>query len=260
MVNYGLIAYIYSGFLLLLLIALFDDRFNPTNKTLKTCNWSLWLAGIMLFISLSGEVVRSLWHVKLIPFAELFPYNYQNWEIFTFFYLTFLLILIYIFLHVIYEVSIIETFGLKLSQISFVLKLCGTLTIVNILSIYILDLNLLLNLKNLELEYLSSMDTKHLILFSFVTIILSPVVEESIFRGLIYSPLYRKVGRGFAIILSSLLWTQSHFESLPVSIGIFIVGIFLAWLYDRSGSLVHPLVFHIFRNSWILAYFPSLRS
>ncbi len=253
-INYELVLFVYCPVLLLLLIAKFRDRFEPRNEALKSCNWSLFPAIIALFFILSGEVIRSLWYVKLIPILKKVPYNASNWEIFSFFYISITLILLYIYLNYVHKISIVKAFHLKLSQIPFILKFCAVLTIINIFCLRFLDFNLLLNPKISEIGYIKSLDIKQVALFFLVTIVLAPILEESLFRGLLYSPLYRKVGRYLAIILSSLIWAVGHFQPLLPSVGIFMTGILLAWLYDRSGSLIHPIIFHIFINSWIVFY------
>ena len=165
-----------------------------------------------------------------------------------------ILISLYLFLKYAYKISIIKVFHLNFSQVPFILKFCAVLTVINIFCLRFLDFNLLLNPKISEIGYMKSLDIKQLALFFLVTIVLAPILEESLFRGLLYSPLYRKVGRYLAIILSSLIWTVGHFQPLLPSVGIFMAGILLTWLYDRSGSLIHPIIFHIFINSWIVLY------
>lgn len=252
-IDYQLLFYMYATVFLLILIGGLNDRFTPENKVLKTYNWSLTPAIIVLSFSLSGWVIKSFWFQ--IPILKKYEYNPFTWDIVALFWFLLILIITYLILRYIYSVSISDAFNLKLNQLPFILKVCAVLTAVNILSINLLDLNLLLTPQETDLRILKSMDTRAFILYSFVTVIIAPIAEESLFRGLIYSPLYRKVGRCLAIILSSLIWTHSHFYPLLPSIGVFITGLILGWLYDRSGSLVHPIVFHMFRNSWILVYY-----
>jgi membrane protease YdiL (CAAX protease family) len=85
--------------------------------------------------------------------------------------------------------------------------------------------------------------------------VIGPISEECLYRGLIYTPLYRKVGRFLALVISSILWTHGHYYSLLLSVGVFINGLILGWLYDRRGSLIQPIVFHMFKNSWIFVYY-----
>ena len=130
----------------------------------------------------------------------------------------------------------------------------------NIFGIIILDFNVMLLPQKTDLAILKSGDNKVILLYFLNTIILGPIVEESIFRGIMYSPLYRKVGQTAAIILTSIIWTHAHFESLLPSVGIFINGLILGWLYNRSGSLIHPVIFHMFRNSWTIIYYVKILS
>jgi membrane protease YdiL (CAAX protease family) len=254
MINYKLIIFIYSSVLLLLLISTIRDRFIPHNELLKSQKWSLIPGIIVLTLSIGGVIIQSLWNY--IPILKNYLYNPFNWDIFSLFWMCFILIIVYIFLRYVYKVSIIKVFGLQTIYLPFILKLCGVLTIINILSIYYLDFNLILH-PGKELEgIIKSMDIPHFILFSLVTIIVSPIGEEIVSRGLIYVPLYRKLGRYLAIILSSLIFAHAHFfEALLPSFGIFIKGLIFGWLYDRSGSLIHPIILHIFINSWVLVYY-----
>jgi membrane protease YdiL (CAAX protease family) len=230
------------------------------NKAFNSCNWPLFPAIVVLFFIIGISVVRSLWYyTRLIPILNNYPYNSFNSDVFSFFCRLLIIIFIFVFFRYGYKVSIIEVFNMKRAQILPILKLCGSLAVLNISSIYLLDLNLLLNPTESTLEYIESMDTKHIALFLISVILIGPIAEEA-FRGLLYSPLYRKVGRRFSIILTSLIWSYLHFEYLYPSIEVVsifwisIVGVFLTWLYDRSGSLLHPIIFHIFINSWIVFY------
>lgn len=254
LINYKLTMLVYFPVLLLLLITLLKDRYEHENTIIKSCNWPLLPGIIAIGFSLSGEIIRSLWYVKLIPFLKEYPYSPSNFEVFSFIYFLFLMCLVYILLRYVYKASFTAIFDLKSVNFSFLFRLFAALAVINILSIKLLDLNLFLNQQNIT-DVVKSLDMKHIVLFCFVSIVIGPIAEECIFRGLIYGPLYRKVGRSFAIILSSLIWTQGHFVPLKPSIGIFIVGLFLAWLYDRKGSLVYPIGFHMFKNSWLLIYF-----
>jgi membrane protease YdiL (CAAX protease family) len=85
------------------------------------------------------------------------------------------------------------------------------------------------------------------------TIGLSPIVEEIVCRGLLYSPLYRKIGRPAAIILTSCIFFYMHSSALfnygvSYNIRIFIKGLFLTWIYDKKKTLVHPIGFHMLFN------------
>ena len=234
--------------LILLLLNTLKDRFEPHNAIIREQKWSM----------IPGTILTALW---IFFSVALWLYNWRKYttNLFLFEYMDLMFMCICFFLS--YQlirkkinVSIVETFNLKTAYLRYILILCGILTILNIISIHFFDTNFLLRAEPQKYEAIRSMGMGYTLLFSFVTIIVTPIFEESIFRGLLYAPLYRKTGRFFAITLSSLIWTHGHFYYWPNVFGIFLVGIVLAWLYDRSGSLLHPIIFHMFKNSWMLLY------
>lgn len=254
-IKYNLIIFIYVPVLLLLIINTFRDRFESQNIILKMCNWSLLPAIGLIFYAISWQVILAFWNTNLFAIQNKFPYNLSNLQIFKFFYYCLGLILVYLLLHYVYKVRITEVFDLKLHQFPLILKVCSILAVLHILDTLGTRKSLPSAISDIKL-----LDTRSIILFSFIAIIVAPIVEEVIFRGLLYSPLYRKTGRYPAIILSSLIWTYGHSLEIYPNItifgfGIFIIGIILAWLYDRSGSLLTPIIVHMFQNSWFLLYF-----
>jgi membrane protease YdiL (CAAX protease family) len=201
--------------------------------------------------------VKSAWYVNLIPGLQEYPYNTASLEVFNFIFFCLILLSVYILLRSVYKIRFSEAFNLHFVQLPYIFKVCKVcviLAVINTLSIYFLNLNLFGTPQRSVVDYVKGMDWHHVALFSVVSIVVAPVVEEIVFRGLLYVPLYRKVGRGLAIIMTSLIWTQIHFEDLPTSVGIFIMGLILGWLYDRTGSLLTTIVLHSFKNSWILFY------
>ena len=71
--------------------------------------------------------------------------------------------------------------------------------------------------------------------------ILSPIAEEVVFRGLVYNRLYRFFGLPFAVIGSSLLFGAYHGNMVQASYG-FILGLFMAIIYERYGSFLVPVL------------------
>lgn len=251
-INIKALIYIYSSVILLLLINILKDRFEPRKKVFDSHHWPLTPGIVILSLFSSSVVIESCWNY--IPILKNYEYSPFNWEVAIFLIFCSILFLEYILLRYIYKASIVKVFDLKMSRFPFILKVCGVLALINIFSVIFLDLDLILKPQELDLAVVETMDNKNFLLFCLNTIIFLPIVEEGMFRGLIYTPLYRKLGRCTAIVLSSLIWAHGHFYPLLASIGIFINGLILVWLYDRSGSLVHPLIFHMFTNSWIVVH------
>jgi len=84
----------------------------------------------------------------------------------------------------------------------------------------------------------------------FGSIILAPFGEEVIFRGIIYSEI-RPISTKLAAIISSFMWALIHPFSIGGYIGIILLGIFLAYSYNRTKSLIVPIGIHSIQNASI---------
>lgn len=86
-----------------------------------------------------------------------------------------------------------------------------------------------------------------LVLTFFVVAILAPVAEEIFFRGFLYGGLRARLGIVGAMLFSTLFFTALHF-SIDAFIPIFVLGLFLAWLYEKTGSLYPGIILHAANN------------
>lgn len=76
-----------------------------------------------------------------------------------------------------------------------------------------------------------------------VASVFAPISEELYFRGFLYPALKRKIGMKWGILITSLIFGSLHFDlirMLPLAFG----GIWLNWLYERSGSIYTSIVAH----------------
>jgi membrane protease YdiL (CAAX protease family) len=250
---YKVIIYIFSPVLLLIIFSLFKDKYEPEKEVLRTQKWSLKPAIILLSLSLGYVFLKYFWSV--IPIIKVHRYSIITADILTFIWYSSILILAYLLLRYSYNVSLIDTFCLKFSYFPFIIKICIFLGLANCLSIYFLKFNLVLNPQKADIEVLKSIGIVHFIFYYVTLVIITPISEEILFRGLMYTPLYRKFGRHAAIVLTSLVFAHVHFYGLIPSVGVFIFGLVLVWLYDKTGSLVPPIILHMFRNSWLIIYY-----
>lgn len=81
------------------------------------------------------------------------------------------------------------------------------------------------------------------ILVVLAVVILAPIAEEVFFRGIVFNAWLREGGRRSALIGSSALFAIIHL-SLVSLVPIFLLGLALAWVYQRSGSLLAPMAMH----------------
>ncbi|HEY0145206.1 MAG TPA: type II CAAX endopeptidase family protein [Methylovirgula sp.] len=82
-----------------------------------------------------------------------------------------------------------------------------------------------------------------------VAVIVAPVVEETYFRGWIFTSLRQSWGRWPAIIISALLFGLAHYESTHLyALAVFPLGLILAALRERTGSAGTSMLFHAANN------------
>lgn len=84
--------------------------------------------------------------------------------------------------------------------------------------------------------------------------ILSPVIEEILFRGALYNLLKKFFGWIFAMVGSALLFGLYHGNIVQASYGFFL-GMLIAFFYERYGSFIVPVLLHSAAN--ICAYIVS---
>jgi Predicted metal-dependent membrane protease len=73
--------------------------------------------------------------------------------------------------------------------------------------------------------------------------IIAPIKEEMLFRGLIYPPLRKALGRSKGMIVTGLFFAGLHFDLVRL-LPLFIGGVILTWLYERSSSIWPSIVAH----------------
>lgn len=87
-------------------------------------------------------------------------------------------------------------------------------------------------------------------------VLLAPVAEELLFRGLLHRALRRRRGPVAATVLSSALFAVVHLDvavTQPLAlVGLALVGAVLALAYERSGGLLVPVAAHAAYNATAL--------
>lgn len=81
------------------------------------------------------------------------------------------------------------------------------------------------------------------ILLIFLGGVLAPIKEEAFFRGLFYPPLRKMNGRGKGILLTAGFFAILHFDIIRF-LPLFIGGIILTWLYEKTSSLWPSIIAH----------------
>lgn len=97
-----------------------------------------------------------------------------------------------------------------------------------------------------------------LIFMFFFGILAAPVIEELLFRGFIQPAVRASFGKLKAILISGLLFATVHLNAY-VFLQIFILGLLLSYLFEKTGSLIAPITVHIFHNTATLAFLISFK-
>ena len=88
-------------------------------------------------------------------------------------------------------------------------------------------------------------------LLVIAAVLLAPIVEELIFRGCLYRFLKSQTTLLPAQIASGLLFSMIHWNLLSF-LPLVLVGIFLARVYEKTGSILVAIWFHAFFNAFSL--------
>ncbi len=91
----------------------------------------------------------------------------------------------------------------------------------------------------------------------FPVVLVAPVTEEILFRGIILRGFLERYRVGAALVLSSILFMFLHVNIYQFA-GAFIFGLVFAWWAWRTGSLAPCILGHLFVNgsSFLLAALP----
>lgn len=91
------------------------------------------------------------------------------------------------------------------------------------------------------------------ILVFISVVILAPIVEELIFRGIIFNEAAKYKGGAFPIIVSALLFSLAHMQPIQI-VYTFIGGLILGFVYSKTHSLPIVMFLHMLNN--LLTIFP----
>ncbi len=81
----------------------------------------------------------------------------------------------------------------------------------------------------------------------FLLAVVVPIGEEVFFRGLVYGGLRSRWGTAVATLASAVFFSAVHVQVIH-ALPILLLGVILAALYERTGSLLPPIVAHGVNN------------
>ncbi len=87
---------------------------------------------------------------------------------------------------------------------------------------------------------------------AFLVCVAAPLTEEIYFRGFLYPALKRRFPLWLAAAVQAALWSLLHEYPAPIIFGLFLIGLFLAWLYEQRKTLLTPIAVHMMMNTFAL--------
>lgn len=94
-----------------------------------------------------------------------------------------------------------------------------------------------------------------LVMTAVSAILLAPVVEEVVFRSLVFQSIRSRLGLSAAMVLQALVFAYIHLEVVanpPAVVGLVALALWLAGSFHRTGSLLVPVTAHATYNAIVL--------
>lgn len=88
----------------------------------------------------------------------------------------------------------------------------------------------------------------NMIFAGLALIIIAPIAEELLFRGLMLNQLKQKLNSKTAIIISAAIFAGFHLE-FQIFIPLFIIGIILGAVQEKTGTIYAAIALHMINNS-----------
>ena len=136
----------------------------------------------------------------------------------------------------------------------------GYLTLIPVLAVIMLVVIVLLRILNFQpteptsLELMYDAKGPHILaVLTVLVTLIGPVAEELFFRGFAYPVVRRRLGAGKSILLVSFVFAALHMNVVSF-FPIFALGILLAYLYEKTGSLIPAITVHIIHNSAVVFF------
>ena len=121
-----------------------------------------------------------------------------------------------------------------------------------------IGLNIILYLINRVVPITNRYDNIKVLFYTIIpTGIIGPIIEEYIFRGIIFNKLKTFNKEKTAIILTTIIFSIMHFE-LSQIIYTLIVGYFLTYLYSKTNNLKISIISHITINTATILLIPLI--
>lgn len=87
--------------------------------------------------------------------------------------------------------------------------------------------------------------------FALVVAIVGPILEELVFRKVLFGALYRRMNFFFAALISSVIFAAVHLDFTHLLIYT-AVGFTFSFLYVKTGRIIVPIIAHVAMNGFVV--------
>ena len=95
--------------------------------------------------------------------------------------------------------------------------------------------------------FLKEKNTSFLLYTSLFAAVLGPIIEELFFRGFMYNAFKKRIGVFAAMLITAAMFAALHAHAVGF-LPIMILGMLLAYLYEKTGTLVSSITVHAIHN------------
>ncbi len=127
----------------------------------------------------------------------------------------------------------------------------------------IILINILMNLFNIitqeqievinDIKNIQQMSIFNKYSFVIYVAIVGPILEEILFRGLLFRKIYNYNVSKIAYVMSSFIFALAHFNWNSFFI-YFWLGITSSWIYEKTGRISMAIFLHIINNTMVLIW------
>lgn len=248
------------GCIILICCPFFLNRFFPPQKEINTPSWNLKDGFLLIaygFIIMVFPVILKI----IVPNIEIYIGSLRSVPaIVTFHFMQLFLFIIGVYFYLRLRGLRFKTTGLSFPGFkkTILLWLGGYMGMVPVIVVSALISHALLpgeKMSSNSILYvlLSNKSTWHLFLLGILLTVYAPLMEELLFRGVLYKTIRIKFTPLFAIPLSAFIFAFLHGDPLGF-IPIFSIGFVLAFVAERSGTLFPGMLIHSLWNAgpfWI---------
>ena len=106
--------------------------------------------------------------------------------------------------------------------------------------------------QNVVQVFLKDSTSAYLVPLTVFVALVGPALEEIFFRGFAYAGLRKRFGVWPSACIASAAFAALHMNAVAF-FPIFVLGMFLAYLYESSGSLIPSITAHMLHNAIMVA-------